>query len=129
MEKKRRVLVAEDSPVMSYTLDNLLTCKGFVVTLVEHGGLALDLLKSGEKFDMILTDHNMPCMTGLELLKAIRADDMLKDLPVIVHSSVTIKEFVEEVTSLGGIHAEKGNLDGLEKALKKAGDMLETHAS
>ena len=46
----------------------------------DDGTSALALLKS-EKFDFVITDWNMPKMTGLDLLKSIRSDPNLKDIP------------------------------------------------
>jgi two-component system, chemotaxis family, chemotaxis protein CheY len=57
----------------------------------EDGAAALAKLKAG-KFDFVVSDINMPNMTGFELLKAIKADDSLKHLPVLMVTAEARKE-------------------------------------
>ena len=57
----------------------------------EDGVVALNMLKSG-RFDFVVSDINMPNMNGFELLKAIKADDGLKHLPVLVVTAEARKE-------------------------------------
>jgi len=57
----------------------------------EDGAVALQKLKGGD-FKFVITDWNMPNMTGIELLQAIRADDSLKHLPVMMITAEAKKE-------------------------------------
>jgi two-component system chemotaxis response regulator CheY len=57
----------------------------------EDGVVALDMLKV-QKFDFVISDINMPNMNGFELLKAIKADDALKHLPVLMVTAEARKE-------------------------------------
>ncbi len=57
----------------------------------EDGVVALDMLKV-QKFDFVVSDINMPNMNGFELLKAIKADDSLKHLPVLMVTAEARKE-------------------------------------
>ena len=57
----------------------------------EDGVVALSLLKNG-KFDFVVSDINMPNMNGFDLLKAIKADDHLKHLPVLMVTAEARKE-------------------------------------
>ena len=54
-----------------------------------------------EKFDLILCDWNMPEMSGLELLQAIRADDNLKDIPFVMVTAEAKKENIIEAVKAG----------------------------
>jgi two-component system chemotaxis response regulator CheY len=57
----------------------------------EDGAVALNMLKS-QKFDFVVSDINMPNMNGFELLKAIKADESLKSLPVLMVTAEARKE-------------------------------------
>jgi two-component system chemotaxis response regulator CheY len=57
----------------------------------EDGAVALNMLKA-QKFDFVVSDINMPNMNGFELLKAIKAEDSLKHLPVLMVTAEARKE-------------------------------------
>ena len=57
----------------------------------EDGSVALAMLKGG-KFDFVVSDINMPVMNGFELLSAVKADDTLKHLPVLMVTAEARKE-------------------------------------
>ncbi len=66
----------------------------------EDGQTALDYLKTNEHPDLILLDLKMPFMNGLELLKEIRKDPVLKSLPVIPFTQYTDSEVVKQLLKL-----------------------------
>lgn len=68
---KTRVLVVDDELQVRAFLDEALHFLGYAVTVAEAGAAALALLEV-ERFDMVVTDHRMPGMTGLELARALR---------------------------------------------------------
>src|SRR5262249_15046329 len=70
------------------------------VVEAEDGAEALSLLQR-EKVDFVISDWNMPNMSGLDLLKAIRADDNLKPLPVLLVTAEALKENVVEALKAG----------------------------
>ncbi|PAN38287.1 hypothetical protein PAHAL_7G161400 [Panicum hallii] len=92
-----RVLVVDDSPVDRRVAQLLLSsssCAGsFHVIAVDSAKKAMEFLGlnlmdgKGQAVDMVLTDYSMPDMTGYELLKAIKAMNLLKPIPVVVMSS------------------------------------------
>lgn len=83
-DKKMRILVVDDFNTMRRIVKNILKQLGFEnVGEAENGQEALEVLKK-EKFDFVITDWNMPVMNGLDLLKAIKADAALKDIPVMM---------------------------------------------
>jgi two-component system, chemotaxis family, chemotaxis protein CheY len=65
-----------------------------------HGGEALEVVKR-QWVDLIFLDINMPVMDGIQFVRAIRSDDMLKDLAVVVISTEGSEERVQELTALG----------------------------
>ncbi|MGF6495802.1 two-component system chemotaxis response regulator CheY [Luteibacter sp. 621] len=81
-----KILVVDDFSTMRRIVRNLLVELGFTNTLIqeaEDGNAALALLRS-QPIDLVVTDWNMPNMTGIDLLRAIRADASLKSLPVLM---------------------------------------------
>ena len=83
-DKKMRFLVVDDFSTMRRIVINLLKELGYSnIEEAEDGAVGLKKLQA-EKCDFVVTDWNMPNMTGLELLQAIRADDKLKSLPVLL---------------------------------------------
>jgi two-component system chemotaxis response regulator CheY len=89
-----KILIVDDFSTMRRIVRNLLKQLSFNnVDEAEDGDVALEKIKSGS-YDFVITDWNMPNMTGLELLKAIRSDDVLKDLPVLLITAEAEKENV-----------------------------------
>ncbi|SEJ08772.1 chemotaxis response regulator CheY [Frateuria terrea] len=86
MDKNMKILVVDDFSTMRRIVRNLLVELGFSNPLIQEaddGNNALTMLKS-QPFDMVVTDWNMPNMTGIDLLRAIRAEPSLKGLPVLM---------------------------------------------
>ena len=90
--KKNVILIAEDSMITAEMERNILVNAGYEVDTAIDGIDAMDKLH-GKKYDLLVTDIDMPRMDGFELTSKVRADKRLKDLPVIV---VTVREKVED---------------------------------
>ena len=79
-----KILIVDDFSTMRRIIKNLLRDLGFTNTAeADDGATALPMLQSGN-FDFLVTDWNMPIMSGLDLLREVRADDKLKHLPVLM---------------------------------------------
>ncbi|MGM0449552.1 MAG: chemotaxis response regulator CheY [Pseudomonadota bacterium] len=84
MDKNMKILVVDDFSTMRRIVRNLLRDLGFNnIEEADDGNTALPMLRNG-KFDFLVTDWNMPGMSGMELLQAIRADENLKNLPILM---------------------------------------------
>ena len=84
MNKDMKILVVDDFSTMRRIIKNLLRDLGFTNTdEADDGSTALPMLQTG-KYDFLVTDWNMPGMTGIELLQNVRSDDNLKSLPVLM---------------------------------------------
>lgn len=91
-DKNLKILVVDDFSTMRRIVRNLLKELGYTnVDEAEDGVVALQKLK-GSNFQFVVTDWNMPNMTGIELLRAIRADVALKHLPVLMITAEAKKE-------------------------------------
>jgi len=96
-----KILIVDDFSTMRRIIKNLLRELGFNNTMeADDGSTALPMLKSGD-FDFLVTDWNMPNMQGIELLKAIRADDRLKTLPVLMVTAEAKREQIMEAAQAG----------------------------
>jgi putative two-component system response regulator len=86
MSKKINVLAVDDDMINLKLLKSMLMKTGVVEEVVEagNGSDAIGVLKSRDDIDLILLDIIMPVMNGIEMLKVVRADDNLKQLPIIV---------------------------------------------
>ncbi|MEW9900027.1 chemotaxis response regulator CheY [Chitinivorax sp. PXF-14] len=100
-DKNMRFLVVDDFSTMRRIVRNLLKELGFGnVDEAEDGQVALHKLKNSQ-FDFVVSDWNMPNMSGIELLKAVRADAGLKDLPFLMITAEAKKENIIEAASAG----------------------------
>lgn len=96
-----KILVVDDFSTMRRIVKNLLKELGFTnVFEAEDGVDALNKLR-GEKFDFVVSDWNMPNMTGIELLRAIRGDATLKHLPVLMVTAEAKRENIIEAAQAG----------------------------
>ncbi len=96
-----KVLVVDDFATMRKIIKNILSQLGFKnIYEADDGTTALELLKK-EKIDLIISDWNMPKMSGLELLKAVRSDPNLKDIIFIMVTAEAQKDNVIEAIKHG----------------------------
>jgi two-component system chemotaxis response regulator CheY len=95
-KENMKFLVVDDFSTMRRIVRNLLKELGFTnIEEAEDGAVALAKLKGGS-FDFVISDWNMPNMTGIELLRAIRGDAALSSLPVLMITAEAKKENIIE---------------------------------
>jgi len=99
-ERGARLLVADDNKVNRLLLGRTLQLQGHQVSSAENGRLALQMLR-GERFDLLLLDLEMPELDGFAVLERLAADAELRDLPVIVTSSLEGVAHVARCIELG----------------------------
>ncbi len=100
-DKNMKFLVVDDFSTMRRIVRNLLKELGYTnVDEAEDGVVGLQKLK-GSNFQFVITDWNMPNMTGIELLRAVRADQGLKHLPVLMITAEAKKENIIEAAQSG----------------------------
>ncbi|WP_457621893.1 chemotaxis response regulator CheY [Persephonella sp.] len=93
-DRNIKILVVDDMATMRKIIKGLLDQLGYKnIDEAEDGKVALQKLKSGN-YDFVITDWNMPNMTGLELVQEIRKDEKLKHLPVLMVTAEAKKENV-----------------------------------
>ncbi|MES9844637.1 MAG: chemotaxis response regulator CheY [Candidatus Sedimenticola sp. PURPLELP] len=101
MDKNMKILVVDDFSTMRRIIKNLLRDLGFLNTHeADDGTTALPMLQAGE-YDFLITDWNMPGMTGISLLKAVRADPQLTKLPVLMVTAESKRDQIIEAAQAG----------------------------
>lgn len=86
MSKLLTVLTVDDDIINLKLLKSMLNKTEKVAQIIEagNGSDAIDILKSRDDIDLILLDIVMPVMNGIEMLKIVRADENLKQTPIII---------------------------------------------
>lgn len=101
MDVSIRVLIVDDFATMRRIMKNILKQLGFTnITEADDGSTAMELLNKGD-FDLIISDWNMPKMTGLDLLKAVRAGGPHKAVPFLMVTAEAQKQNVLEAVQSG----------------------------
>ena len=89
--KNKRVLIVDDDERNRYALSSYLDMLEMKVITANDGESALNILRSGKTIDLILLDIMMPVMDGYEMLRLLRSDASLKDIPVIAVTARAMK--------------------------------------
>lgn len=89
--KNKSVLIVDDDERNRYALSSYLDMLEMTVYTASDGEAALTLLRSGKSVDLILLDIMMPVMDGYEMLRVLKEDQSLKDIPVIAVTAKAMK--------------------------------------
>ncbi|MGB2129840.1 MAG: chemotaxis response regulator CheY [Marinobacterium sp.] len=101
MKKDIKILVVDDFSTMRRIIKNLLRDLGFTnVDEADDGKTALPILQQGN-IEFLITDWNMPGMTGIDLLKTVRADPALSHIPVLMVTAEAKREQIIAAAQAG----------------------------
>ncbi len=101
LDKEMKILIVDDFSTMRRIIKNLLRDLGFNNTQeADDGKTGLPMLQGGT-YDFLVTDWNMPGMSGIDLLKAVRVDDNLKSLPVLMVTAESKRDQIVEAAQAG----------------------------
>ena len=100
---KPYALIAEDSRIQAKILENRLIQGGYEVAVAGDGGKALELARQ-RKPDIIISDIEMPRVTGYEFCRAVKQDPQLRHVPVIMITSRIAEKHREHAAELGVNH-------------------------
>jgi len=115
----RRILLVEDDRFLRRAGEISLRQRGFVVTTAADGDEALRKVRA-EPPDLVLLDLLMPKMTGIEVLKTLRAEEATREIRVLILSNSSREEDVEEIKTLG----VSGYFVKADLSLQALGDMV-----
>jgi DNA-binding response OmpR family regulator len=108
--QQKRVLIIEDDRFLRRACHASLQQQGFAVTTAEDGEAGLSAVVR-ERPDIVLLDLLMPKLSGLEVLRAVKADTATRAIPVVILSNSSRTEDREEVMALGAVsYLVKSNL-------------------
>ena len=100
--QEMKVLVVDDSPLTRSTIVDMLDHEGLTVLQAQNGEEAFSLFcEHGERINLILTDYEMPELTGYELCHKIRSELQIKDLPIIFLTSISDQAKILDVFKIG----------------------------
>ncbi len=101
MDLSIKILIVDDFATMRRILKNILKQLGFTnISEADDGSTALEQLKKNQ-FDLIISDWNMPKMSGLDLLKSVRGMNECKDIPFLMVTAEAQKQNVIEAVQAG----------------------------
>ncbi|NBX15786.1 MAG: response regulator [Proteobacteria bacterium] len=97
-----KILIVDDFPTMRKIVRQVLRQLGYEnVQEAEDGEAALRTLRQKGDFEFVISDWNMPNITGIELLKSVRSDPQLKGLPFLMVTAEADKENIVEAVKSG----------------------------
>lgn len=96
-----RILLVDDSSFFRNMLAPALTASGYRVTPVDGGAAALALVQEGKRFDIVVSDIEMPEMDGFGLAAALRSEPATAQIPIVALSSLTAPEVIQRAYQSG----------------------------
>ncbi len=94
--KEMKILIIDDMPNMVRTIKNMLRHLGYRHTAEAGDGLAAWKILKNDTVDFVIADWNMPNMTGIDLLRKVRLDESLKDIPFLMVTAEVAEETIAE---------------------------------
>ena len=97
---KKILLVIDDDQLLLNLYKRMFESRGIGALLAKDGEEGLRLIKE-QKPDFVILDIRMPKLDGIEVLKIVRADQQLRDTPVLILTNFDLEEYQEQVKELG----------------------------
>jgi len=114
-----RILYADDDADLRQFFRRAAGVTGHECVIVDNAIHAWELLQSGERFDLIVSDYNMPSMNGLEFLKKVRGFGATKNTPFVLYTGNDSSELKSEVIQLEAVFEFKGAMKSLRDTISE----------
>lgn len=101
-DKKEKILIVEDDMYINKMYQLKLNLEGYEVEVAENGRIGMEKVKDF-KPDIMLLDILMPEMDGFEVLKAMKEDSSIKDIPILIMSNLGQEDHIQKGKELGAI--------------------------
>jgi len=99
----KRILLVDDSEMARQALKSFLEHQGYACEEAEHGAAALAWLEQGQPVDLIVSDNQMPVMTGMEFLLQVKANPHFNSVPFILYSGNITDEIQRQAHQVGAV--------------------------
>lgn len=96
-----KVLIADDDEVTRKLIQRAVEKMGYAAIMTSDGKRALEILQDNTDFSLLITDAKMPELEGRDLLEALRQNERLKPLPVIMVSGMVGPHYIHELLESG----------------------------
>lgn len=103
MENKKTILIVEDDAFLSDMYQTKFSESGYDVKVAQDGQQGLSMLQEGLRPDMVLLDIVMPKMDGIEMLTAMKKNEKLKDIPVVLLTNLGQESDITRGMELGAL--------------------------
>lgn len=100
-KNKMNILIVEDFATMRRIIRNILRQAGYLHVIEADDGMSALRKLRGERIDLVIADWNMPNMTGLDLLKVMRSEEGLRDIPFLMVTAEGKKDNIIEAIQSG----------------------------
>ncbi|WNM63659.1 response regulator [Candidatus Nitrospira neomarina] len=97
----KRILLVDDHQMAREALKQVLEAQGYSIEEAENGAVGLALIQQGRSFDLVISDNQMPVMTGLEFVQRLAQQSYISTHPLILYSGQLTTELEQQVRALG----------------------------
>ena len=125
----KRVLIADDDPVIRRLLSAAVTSEGFTAVVVEDGRAAFRILQSDADFTAAVFDMSMPGLNGIDVIRHMRTERRLQRIPVMLISAEQDLKVMSDSFAAGAVAflSKPLTLDKLQTALRMLLRSAQTH--
>ena len=97
----KRILLVDDHQLARDALKLFLEAQGYCIEEAENGAAGLALIEQGGSFDLVISDNQMPVMTGMEFIQSLSQRSYISTHPVILYSGNLTPELEQRARALG----------------------------
>ena len=129
MRSTKRVLIADDDPVIRRLLSAAVTSEGFTAVVVEDGRAAFRVLQSDADFTAAVFDMSMPGLNGIDVIRHMRTERRLQRIPVMLITADQDLKVMSDSFAAGAVAflSKPLTLDKLQTALRMLLRSAQTH--